>query len=163
MRATRIADFPLRPTPTNPCSENFEASAANGPTFRDCSLVVTEEVGGEMRFRMLELVREHAATYLAPEERMEVQRRHCHWYLAEAELVERREGDLRDVDGCPVDAADRRAAALRARRQDAAHLKTASLSATFTLLDDDITSLAAEGRGLKGAAGRGALLSSQRR
>ncbi len=49
------------------------------------SLVVADEVAGEMRFRMLESLREFAASQLAPEQREELTARHAAYYVALAE------------------------------------------------------------------------------
>jgi predicted ATPase/DNA-binding SARP family transcriptional activator len=61
-----------------------------------CSLITCEEVsaGGstEMRFRMLETVREYASHQLGPEERAQIERRHAAYYL---DLVESGEAALR--------------------------------------------------------------------
>src|SRR5205807_1301042 len=48
--------------------------------LRSSSLILTEERGGEVRFRMLETLREFGWKQLAPEERAEVRCRHRDWY-----------------------------------------------------------------------------------
>jgi predicted ATPase/DNA-binding SARP family transcriptional activator len=64
--------------------------------LRECSLVLCEPVGNsdrasedageaELRFRMLETVREYAAEKVSPEERPRLARRHLQYYLALAE------------------------------------------------------------------------------
>ncbi len=52
------------------------------------SLVLTEERNGEMRFRMLETLREYGWEQLMPEERTELSRRHRDGFLALAEEAE---------------------------------------------------------------------------
>jgi predicted ATPase/DNA-binding SARP family transcriptional activator len=54
--------------------------------LRECSLIQTEEAeNGEMRFRLLESLREYAAEHVAPEEAVLLRARHALWYLALAE------------------------------------------------------------------------------
>ena len=49
--------------------------------LRECSLVLTEEVGGEIRFRLLEMLREYAAERLTAGEEELAARRHRSYYL----------------------------------------------------------------------------------
>jgi predicted ATPase/class 3 adenylate cyclase/DNA-binding SARP family transcriptional activator len=63
--------------------------------LRDCSLVLAEEVdgdadagAGEIRFRMLGLLREYARERLAPEQQRAMAARHAAYYLALAEEAE---------------------------------------------------------------------------
>src|SRR5262249_28513205 len=56
--------------------------------LRECSLVQPEEVGGEVRFRLLETLREYGAEQLGSEERTAVAHRHASYYLALAERAE---------------------------------------------------------------------------
>jgi predicted ATPase/DNA-binding SARP family transcriptional activator/class 3 adenylate cyclase len=58
--------------------------------LRECSLLQTEErhAGGEVRFRLLETVREYAAEQASPEQRAEYARRHAAFYLELAEQAE---------------------------------------------------------------------------
>ncbi|HLK61219.1 MAG TPA: BTAD domain-containing putative transcriptional regulator, partial [Chthonomonadaceae bacterium] len=53
--------------------------------LRDRSLVVAEEVGKEMRFRLLEMLREYAAEQLDAGEQAELSRLHADYYLHVAE------------------------------------------------------------------------------
>jgi predicted ATPase/DNA-binding SARP family transcriptional activator len=54
----------------------------------ECSLVLAEPHGEEMRFGMLETLREYAAEVLSPEDRAAALRRHAEFYLALAEAAE---------------------------------------------------------------------------
>jgi predicted ATPase/DNA-binding SARP family transcriptional activator len=56
--------------------------------FRECSLVQAVETAGEMRFRLLETLREYGAEQLGTEEREAVADRHAAFYLALAERAE---------------------------------------------------------------------------
>jgi tetratricopeptide (TPR) repeat protein len=56
--------------------------------LRERSLLLADEVGGDMRFRMLETLREFAAEQLTTDEREAVSRRHAHYFLALAEQIE---------------------------------------------------------------------------
>jgi sugar lactone lactonase YvrE len=56
--------------------------------LRECTLVQVAEAGGEMRFHLLETLREYGEEQLAPEERTAVGHRHASYYLALAERVE---------------------------------------------------------------------------
>jgi non-specific serine/threonine protein kinase len=56
--------------------------------LRECSLVEVEERAGEIRFRMLETLREFAWEQLAPAEREALERRHAEYYVALAEEIE---------------------------------------------------------------------------
>jgi predicted ATPase/DNA-binding SARP family transcriptional activator len=58
--------------------------------LQECSLVVAEEVGHELRYRLLETLREYAADQVAPEERAELGRRHASYYLVLAEAARSR-------------------------------------------------------------------------
>jgi tetratricopeptide (TPR) repeat protein len=49
--------------------------------LRECSLVLTEEVGGEIRFRLLEMLREYAAERLTANEMDSAVHRHRTYYL----------------------------------------------------------------------------------
>lgn len=53
--------------------------------LRACSLILAEPRGTEMRFRMLETLREYAAEQCSPEEMQMLRRRHRAWCLALAE------------------------------------------------------------------------------
>jgi predicted ATPase/DNA-binding SARP family transcriptional activator/Tfp pilus assembly protein PilF len=53
--------------------------------LKECSLVVTEEHAGEIRFRMLETLRQYAGEQLSPEEAARARARHAAFYLALAE------------------------------------------------------------------------------
>lgn len=64
--------------------------------LRECSLVMTEETDGTMRFRMLETIREFAWEQLIPEQRAEAQRRHADYFMAEAERLRDRQTELGD-------------------------------------------------------------------
>jgi predicted ATPase/DNA-binding SARP family transcriptional activator len=50
--------------------------------LRECSLVLTEEADGEMRYRMLETLRAYAESRMPPEEQADLARRHARWLLA---------------------------------------------------------------------------------
>jgi predicted ATPase/DNA-binding SARP family transcriptional activator len=63
--------------------------------LREGSLVKAEESGGEMRYRLLETLREYAAEQLSAGEQADLARRHGEYYLA---LVERAEPELIGVD-----------------------------------------------------------------
>ncbi|MCC2672482.1 MAG: Protein kinase, partial [Armatimonadetes bacterium] len=57
--------------------------------LRESSLVLAEEAGEEMRFRMLEMIRQHAAVKLQEQGEAAAWRgRHLDWYLSLAELAE---------------------------------------------------------------------------
>jgi predicted ATPase len=56
--------------------------------LRECTLVQPVEDGGEMRFRLLETLREYGAEQLVPEEQAAVAHRHASYYLALAERAE---------------------------------------------------------------------------
>lgn len=56
--------------------------------LRNCSLVLLDSRAGEMRFRMLETLREYADELLAPEERAYLTQCHAEYYLALAERAE---------------------------------------------------------------------------
>ena len=56
--------------------------------LRECSLILSEEHGQEMRYRMLEMLREYAAMQLSDDERAELSRRHAHYFLRLAERAE---------------------------------------------------------------------------
>jgi predicted ATPase len=56
--------------------------------LRECSLVVADEGGVEMRFRLLETVREYGHEHLSADEQAAVARRHASYYLALAEQAE---------------------------------------------------------------------------
>lgn len=45
-----------------------------------------EEPGAAMRFELLDMVREHAAARLAPDEALQLRQRHRDWYLAQARM-----------------------------------------------------------------------------
>ena len=53
--------------------------------LRECSLILAEQTQGEIRFRMLETLREYAAEQLDPEEDAALRHRHAEYYLALAE------------------------------------------------------------------------------
>jgi predicted ATPase/DNA-binding SARP family transcriptional activator len=57
--------------------------------LQESSLVQTAETAGEMRFHLLETLREYGAEQLAPEERSALARRHARFFLALAETAER--------------------------------------------------------------------------
>jgi tetratricopeptide (TPR) repeat protein len=63
--------------------------------LRECSLVQAAESGGEIRFRLLETLREYGAEHLEPEERTAVADRHASYYLA---LTERAKPELAGED-----------------------------------------------------------------
>lgn len=50
--------------------------------LRQSSLVISEEINGENRYRMLEMLREFANDQLTPEDRAEISRRHFDYYLS---------------------------------------------------------------------------------
>ncbi len=92
--AEKVCDFGLNPTPgtTRPQQEqapiqNPKPKIQNGGVLdclaqlRERSLVVTEETPLGMRFRLLETLREYAATQLATEEAEILARRHAQYYL----------------------------------------------------------------------------------
>ncbi len=56
--------------------------------LRECSLILAEQTQGEIRFRMLETLREYAAEQLDPEEDAALRHRHAEYYLALAEKAE---------------------------------------------------------------------------
>jgi predicted ATPase/DNA-binding SARP family transcriptional activator len=56
--------------------------------LRECSLVLTEENGLAIRFRLLEMLREYGQEQLTPEDRESARRRHAEYYLAAAEQAE---------------------------------------------------------------------------
>jgi predicted ATPase len=56
--------------------------------LRGCSLILAEEDRDQMRFRMLETLREYAAQRLTPGEQLEAARRHLGYYLTLAEQAE---------------------------------------------------------------------------
>ena len=58
--------------------------------LRACSLVVAEEVDGEMRYRVLETVRDYGATHLTEAERIDLARDQAEYYLALSEQAERK-------------------------------------------------------------------------
>jgi predicted ATPase/DNA-binding SARP family transcriptional activator len=64
--------------------------------LRESSLIVAEEVDGEMRYRMLEMLREYAAAHLEPAAAAEVRRRHLEWLLS---LAEELHGNPHGEDG----------------------------------------------------------------
>lgn len=64
--------------------------------LRDSSLILAEESGGEMRYRMLETVRTFAARHLPESERFPLRRRHRDWFLAFAR--ERSPAPIRQPD-----------------------------------------------------------------
>jgi len=57
--------------------------------LRDCSLVLIEAGGEEMRYRMLETIRDYARERLSSQEGAPLQRRHAEYYLVFAERGER--------------------------------------------------------------------------
>jgi predicted ATPase/DNA-binding SARP family transcriptional activator len=57
--------------------------------LRECSLILTDPASGEVRFTVLETLREYAAEQLEPEEPGELSRRHAECYLALAEQAAR--------------------------------------------------------------------------
>ncbi len=70
--------------------------------LRECSLIVADEVDGEIRYRMLEALREYGQEQLAVEERGTLARRHAVYCLSLAEASEReRQGT------CPAARLDR--------------------------------------------------------
>jgi predicted ATPase/DNA-binding SARP family transcriptional activator len=56
--------------------------------LQQCSLVVGEETGEAMRYRLLETLREFAAEQVEPEERRKLARRHAAFFLALAERAD---------------------------------------------------------------------------
>jgi predicted ATPase/DNA-binding SARP family transcriptional activator len=64
--------------------------------LRECSLVMAEDSGEEIRFRMLETVREYARAQLGPEELTALEQRAAGYYLA---LAEEAEPELRGPQG----------------------------------------------------------------
>jgi predicted ATPase/DNA-binding SARP family transcriptional activator len=60
-----------------------------------CSLVLAEESGPEMRFRMLEMLRDYGGEQLTPEERSALERRHAEYFAA---MAERAEPELKGPD-----------------------------------------------------------------
>jgi predicted ATPase/class 3 adenylate cyclase len=72
--------------------------------LRDCSLVLAEERGEAIRFRMLETLRDFASEQLAPNERSVLEQRHATFYLALAEAASaglatvRGRGSLRQLE-----------------------------------------------------------------
>jgi tetratricopeptide (TPR) repeat protein len=58
--------------------------------LRECSLVQADEVEGEMRFRLLETLREYSAEQLSTDETTALRRRHAAFFLAMAETAEPR-------------------------------------------------------------------------
>jgi predicted ATPase len=66
--------------------------------LRECSLVLCHEAGEEMRYRLLETLREYGAEQLDPPERASLVQRHAQYYLA---LAERAEACLISADQKP--------------------------------------------------------------
>lgn len=56
--------------------------------LRECSLVVRQNCGGEERFRMLEVVREHAAEKLDSKEQTALEEHHAAYFVGLAETAE---------------------------------------------------------------------------
>jgi non-specific serine/threonine protein kinase len=56
--------------------------------LRECSLIVTEERAGEMRFRMLETLHEYAASLLVDRERTSLERQCAAYFMSLAENAE---------------------------------------------------------------------------
>jgi predicted ATPase/DNA-binding SARP family transcriptional activator len=56
--------------------------------LQECSLVVAEESGEAMRYRLLETLREFAAAQVEPEKRRELERRHATFFLALAQRAD---------------------------------------------------------------------------
>jgi len=56
--------------------------------LRECSLILSSEAGEEMRYRLLETLREYGWEQLTPEERAALARRHAEYYLTLTERVE---------------------------------------------------------------------------
>ncbi len=57
--------------------------------LQECSLVLSEESNGTMRFRMLETLREYAAVMMPPDKRDAVARRHAEFFASQADSVSR--------------------------------------------------------------------------
>lgn len=55
--------------------------------LRECSLVLAEEREGEMRFRLLDSIREYGAEQLDAEARAQLERRHAEFFVALAEAA----------------------------------------------------------------------------
>jgi predicted ATPase len=97
--ARAIAGWGVRMTEEPAPSKNSSASLGTGQALEPCtrflldflhqlcerSLATAEEAGSEMRYRLLETLREYAAEKLPPEERVALQRRRAEYYLALAE------------------------------------------------------------------------------
>jgi predicted ATPase/DNA-binding SARP family transcriptional activator len=56
--------------------------------LRECSLVLAEDAGSEMRYRLLESLREYGTEQLGLDERTALARQHAQYYLALAEAAE---------------------------------------------------------------------------
>jgi non-specific serine/threonine protein kinase len=95
-------DFGLGPTKTSDRPETLSLPAIQNPKskiqnildalleLRDAALVIAEEAGEGMRFRMLETVREYAEERLVERgEAAAVRERHRDWYLGLAERTDR--------------------------------------------------------------------------
>jgi predicted ATPase len=70
------------------CVCDQPAALASLEQLQACSLLVAEETGPEMRYRLLETLREFAAEQLPAAEQAELARRHATFYLARAEEAE---------------------------------------------------------------------------
>jgi predicted ATPase len=66
--------------------------------LQQCSLVVAEEAGAGMRYRLLETVREFAAAQLTPEEHTVLARRHLHYYMPLAHETRHKAHEHRAAD-----------------------------------------------------------------
>jgi predicted ATPase/DNA-binding SARP family transcriptional activator len=93
--APPLASPRLRSAPA-PCAGVGQRSAVEGrgmaldalEQLRECSLIVAEEQGEELRYGLLETLREYAAEQLAPEDEAAVRRRHALFFLSLAEQMD---------------------------------------------------------------------------
>jgi predicted ATPase len=122
--------------------------------LRACSLIQTLESDRQIRFRMLETVREFAALYLPVEERDRWQQQHLDYFLAFAEEAARQEGqpphDARDDDApaAPID----QTASIETASIETASIETASIETTSI----ETTSIEQEQENLRAALARAA-------
>ena len=82
-----LSGFSRATTENNPFNP-LPKSADSLRQLRERSLVLAEDVNGEMRYRLLETLREFAAEQLTEEEQADVSRRHAHFFLTFAEEAE---------------------------------------------------------------------------
>ncbi len=93
LEAARAVACPPPPESSEPDSDQSGARELSAldllAQLRHYSLILAEERGDAMRFRMLEMIRAFAAVQLGPQERRETQRRHAENFLQFAEDAEK--------------------------------------------------------------------------